>query len=261
MELIMKDLSVRSLKDYQRLNRVDYTFKSGQMTFCYGISGALFRDLLFNKKKPLNGYLVVSEVGKISDIAYLGNDVDKEFYKYTVKEELEYINLVYEINRDDVIEISNSLMKALGLNNIMAKEINSLSAIEKKKFRMVCSLLSNPKIIILDFFFNGFIYKERENILKILRKLKNNYNKNIIIFDDKNDNYLSYIDEYVIFDKGKIVYTGNKHYDDELYKYIDEPQIIRFTKMVQSCAKNGKEIENYIDVKELIKAIYRDIGY
>ena len=34
MEIIMKDLSVRSLKDYQKLNHVDYVFKDSAINFC-----------------------------------------------------------------------------------------------------------------------------------------------------------------------------------------------------------------------------------
>ena len=70
--------------------------------------------------------------------------------------------------------------------------------------------------------------------------------------------YLNIINNVIIFKDGKIVFTGdNKNlYDDTLYKYIDEPEIIKFIKNANS---KGHKLDNYVDIKELIKAIYRDV--
>ena len=103
MEIIMKNLSVRSLKDYQKLNHVDYVFKDSAITFCNGLSGALIKDLLFKKKNPLNGYLLVNECGHVSDIGYLGNEVLKEFE-----------DLKIPIGAGNVIFPSGNALKYLG---------------------------------------------------------------------------------------------------------------------------------------------------
>ena len=47
MELILKDLTVKSVKKDQIIKKTNYTFKDKNITFCFGISGKILRDLLF----------------------------------------------------------------------------------------------------------------------------------------------------------------------------------------------------------------------
>ena len=49
---------------------------------------------------------------------------------------------------------------------------------------------------------------------------------------------------------------GNDCYNEKLYRYMKMPKIIEFVKMAR---KNGHELLDYVDVKELIKEIYRDV--
>ena len=69
----------------------------------------------------------------------------------------------------------------------------------------------------------------------MLRKLKSNYNKNIIIVSDNISYFLDTLDEYIIFNNGKVVVTGDKK---DLY---------------------NEDLSNYLDINELIKGIYRSV--
>ena len=119
-------------------------------------------------------------------------------------------------------------------------------------------LFYNPKLYIFDYFEKGFNYKDIDYLKKVLRKLKGNYDKNIIIVSDDISYFLDTLDEYIIFHKGKVVVSGDKKdlYNEDLYKYIKCPKIISFIKMVKDKDIN---LSNYLDINELIKGIYRSV--
>ena len=114
----------------------------------------------------------------------------------------------------------------------------------------------NPKVIILDFFEKNLSNNIVEYIKKLVYKLNKMYDKNIIICSNNIDIYLNIIKDIVIFDKGNIVYQGNDLYNSKIYKYIDEPNIVSFIKYLD---RKGHKFDRYIDIKELLKAIYRDV--
>ena len=81
-----------------------------------------------------------------------------------------------------------------------------------------------------------------------------------------NDLHLSYgltfmfelVDKLYVINKGKLVLSGGKeiYYDNKLYKYVEMPKIIEFTKYAQ---ESGHSILEYTDIKELIKELYRNV--
>jgi energy-coupling factor transporter ATP-binding protein EcfA2 len=258
MEIILKDLKVKSVKSDKKINNVNYVFKDNSINFCYGLSGELIKDLLYGKKDIINGYIYVNEKGSFLDIGYIGN-FDKILKGKCFLDDLNYINDEYELKTKDIIKKGIDSLKLVGLEEVfLNKNYNEMSTGEYKLIEFSYILFINPKVIILDYFFKGLVYRDIENIKKILKKLKTKYKKNIIIINDKIDIFLDIVDNYVIFDKGKIATMGDKNdlYNDKIYKYIDCPKIINFVKLAR---ENNIALLDYIDIKELIKAIYRDV--
>ena len=66
------------------------------------------------------------------------------------------------------------------------------------------------------------------------------------------------VDNVYVIHKGEVKIRGDRQvfYDYNLYRYIDMPQIVSFTKYV---LESGYEINQYTDIKELIKELYRRI--
>ena len=55
----------------------------------------------------------------------------------------------------------------------------------------------------------------------------------------------------------KIIYVADDFYDDELYKYVNIPNIVDFIKFVNN---DNKRLDNNIEIYELIKDIYRSVS-
>ena len=114
----------------------------------------------------------------------------------------------------------------------------------------------NPEVLILNDFEKGLSFKERDYFKKLFIKLKTKFNKTIILLSRKLDFVMDLVDKVYVINKGKVVLEGNKDifYDDKLYKYVDMPKIVEFTKYVEL---QGYKINEYTDFKELIKELYR----
>ena len=234
MEIILKDIVCNSTKADKCLNKINYTFKENSINFCSGLSGRLLRDLLTLKKQRESGFIFVNPNGRLSDIGYVGNNPLKEFNCKTVSEQMAYFKENYHLKYENVTEKIKDALLMVGLNDsFLNRTISTLSTSELKKVSLACVLFYNPQ------------------------KIK--YGRNIIICSDNISNYLDVLDEYVIFNNGSLEVKGtNKDlYNNLIYKYIEEPHIIKFINLAKK--KKGINLDNYIDIKELIKAIYRDV--
>ena len=148
--------------------------------------------------------------------------------------------------------MSMELMKYIG----EATEYERKQEVEKKKVKLACLMSYNPEVLILNDFEKGLSFKERDYFKKLFIKLKTKFNKTIILLSRKLDFVMDLVDKVYVINKGKVVLEGNKDifYDDKLYKYVDMPKIVEFTKYVEL---QGYKINEYTDFKELIKELYR----
>ena len=256
MEIILDKLSYSSkIMDYN-LNNITYTF-SNSITFVSGLNANIIKKLLFQEEKANDGYICLSEKGYKYDVCLL---TDKyKFKKKNIYDELIYINKYYKFNYKNIEDkISNALKMADLDISYLYKDINTFSNVEYKLAVLSLTLFINPKVILLDNFEKNMSYDKINYLKKLLSKLNKMYNKNIIIFSNNIDIYLNIIKKVLIIDKGNIVFSGtNKDlYNDKIYKYIDMPDIIKCIKYLN---KKNHNFDEYIDIKELLKAIYRDV--
>jgi energy-coupling factor transporter ATP-binding protein EcfA2 len=253
MEIILNNVYYESKVREENINNITYTFKNS-ITFVNGISLKLIKELLFLEKEYLGNVYLSSRANK-KDVAYLNNS--PVFKKDNLYEELEYLDRIYKLNYSNLNKkISDSIRMANIDMSYMYKEFDDMTANELKLCSLVRALFLNPKVIILDFFEKNLSDNIVEYIKKLVYKLNKMYDKNIIICSNNIDIYLNIIKDIVIFDKGNIVYQGNDLYNSKIYKYIDEPNIVSFIKYLD---RKGHKFDRYIDIKELLKAIYRDV--
>ena len=258
MELILKDVYLKTDKVNKNLINVNYSFKEG-ITFCNGLSGKVLKELLFQERKIDNGIVMVSEMATKKDVGVVGWNTANDFNKSNLADEVIYLINEYNLNYNDIARRIKDALIMAGLNiNYMNVYFSDLSSSELKKISLALLLFVNPKIMIMDYYDKNLCDSDINYFKKLIHKLSTMYHKNIIICSDNINPYLGIIDNIVIFKNGIIKFIGNKNdlYSDELYKYIDEPDIISFIKFANN---KGHKLEHYVDIKELIKAIYRDV--
>lgn len=266
--------NVRTPLEKTYLKNFSYTFTSGKVYSIIGDSdsGKEKIGLLINAvNKPLIGTIKIGKYlndgkyikninGLRMNVGYLKENPNEFLFNKTVKSELEFglKYFKYKLNKKN-IRISEAL-KLVGLNEeYLKRRIDSLNISEKKKVSLASILIFNPGVIILEepsIFLN---YRDNEKLIKLIKLLKDKYNKTIILISK--DTNLSYkvSDEIILLNKGSMVYAGNKSIleDEKVLNNIniDVPEIVKFINISNKFDANLTYTSNILD---LIKEVYRN---
>jgi energy-coupling factor transport system ATP-binding protein len=132
---------------------------------------------------------------------------DNTFICETVFDEIALI--LKNLNYSD-IEIETKVYevsKLFKLDDILGLNAHNLSGGEKQRVAIACSLVHNPKILILDVALCMIDSKSRNEILDILRNIKEKKNITIINITHNLDESF-YSDRLVVVNKGEIILNG-----------------------------------------------------
>ena len=175
--------------------------------------------------------------------------------------------MYYEIRRKRLIiknpkkKIDDSL-RIVGLDNTyLNRNINSLSSSEKILVILAISLLSNPDVIILDSLFKYFDKTKEKRLMILLEKIRDEYNKTIILVNDDTEILYKYT-KYLIIKKNNLFIEDET---DKLFKRVDflhknnikVPEIIELTHLIKK--KKKIKLEYHKDVRDILKDIYKHI--
>ena len=175
--------------------------------------------------------------------------------------------MYYEIRRKRLIlknpkkKIDDSL-RIVGLDNTyLNRNINSLSSSEKILVILAISLLSNPDIIILDDLFKYLDKVKEKSLIMLLEKIRDNYNKTIILINDDSEILYKYTKRLIIKKNNLFIEDDtNKLFQrvDFLHKNnIKVPEIIELTHLIKK--KKKVKLEYHKDVRDILKDIYKHV--
>ena len=177
MEVVVNDYKIGnekiSFKIYHNKINGIYTEKKEDIIDIFKLNNNVYIDntLVNNKnnKKYKNRIRIVEEIEKPS------------FYENIYKE------MIYEI-KDNNLKIKDvekkiiDSLRIVGLKpSLLTHNRNTLSTSEKKKYFLAKALLSNPELIVIKEAFKGFELKTEKKYYMLLQKIKEQYNKTIII--------------------------------------------------------------------------------
>lgn len=186
---------------------------------------------------------------------------EEQFFCNTVEKEIEF-GLNY-LNKDisQIKKRVNDALKMVGLNeDYLKRSLFNLSGGEKRKVAIASILAFNPEVIILDEPTIGLDATSKKSLIKILKMLKNRYNKTIIIVSKDSDLVHSICDSVVIIDNGKIVLSGSKYevFTQNIEEFgLKKPKIIEFEQL----ALKNKNVRLLYrdDINDLMKDVYRNV--
>lgn len=258
------------------LNDLNFTLESNKITSIIGPNGSgktTILRLIESIVKPNSGIIKVGRyiVGKDSEVDSLADykirigmvfqNSDEQFMESTVKDELELGLKFYNYRLKEINKRVTEALQMVGLDEeYLNKNLFELSKQEKKLISIASVLIFNPKVILLDEPTNGLDEQSKNKILKILKMLKNKYNRTIVISSHDTDFILKVTDNILVINNGEIILSGEKY---DVFKQCDilkkcgikVPKIIEFSDRVYSL-KNIKM--GYRDeVNDLLKDIYR----
>ncbi len=130
------------------------------------------------------------------------------FRKMTVKENILAILQFMKLDKDEMEEKCEKLLKDFSLKKIEDSKGFMLSGGERRRTEIARALASDPKFILLDEPFAGIDPIASEDIMKIVAKLKDR-GIGILITDHNVHETLSIVDRAYILIEGKIFRSGS----------------------------------------------------
>ena len=257
---------------------VSTTIKEGKINALVGPSGSgksTMIELINGLKLPTKGIVYVGKhklrnnirivnANKLRfDIGVVFQNPEDQFFQKTVKKEIEFGMKYFGYKIDKINERISSSLKMVGLDDsYLNRNPFELSGGEKRKIAIASVLAFNPSVVIFDEPTNGLDSTSKESLIKLIKLLKNKYNKTIIVVSHDVDTLYKFIDNVIILSNGRILLEGNKY---EVFKNVDflnnngvkVPRIVEFIHKVE--LKTGKYLGNIDDVNDLIKEIYQNV--
>jgi len=189
-KLIEIEKAVPRLSEIAFKQPVNWSIKKGEHWAIIGPNGAgktVLADLLTGKYALKTGSVIcrdeegteINVASVIKSVAfrdiYSLSDIQNSYYQQRWNagdvHDVPLVMDLFKIKENDDREWLNFLIKSFAIQDLINKKINLLSSGELRKFLIVRSLLSKPRILILDNPFIGLDSKSREVLNDVLTKL------------------------------------------------------------------------------------------
>lgn len=215
-----KNVSFYYSKNNYVINNLNLYVKKGNIHGIIGHNGAgkttLFR-LTLGLLKPQKGKIML----KTNDISYMPPD-NGLYQKLTAFQNIEFRARIFKISPKIFKPEANSLLKQLHILKRSNELVLKWSTGMKKRLALACTLIANPKILVLDEPTNGI---DPESLNIVVNMLKRINEKGVTILLSSQDlNFISKVCNYIsIIQNGNLVYENsidtNKNIEDTYLKY------------------------------------------
>lgn len=177
---IVLDNVTKKYKDKMAIQQINVELSDGQLIGLIGKNGAgktTLLKMLATIIKPTSGHIFLDEKDIVkkpnlirSMIGYLPQNVSI-YPNLTAFEYLNYIAAIKGIKKQDARKQIEELLLQFHLSEVKNQKLGSYSGGMKQRIGMICALLGNPKIIIIDEPTIGLDPEERVTVRNILSNL------------------------------------------------------------------------------------------
>lgn len=148
----------------------------------------------------------------------------------------------------------NALKLVMLDSSILTKKGIELSNAEIKAITLAKALIDNKEIIVLEYFEKEQNAKEKDYYKRFFKKLVNDTDKTILIYTNDLTFLWDIADRIFYVDNDQVINTYEKKDYFKLGEIVNTPIISSFITKIRN---KGIKIEDYKDIKDLLKAIYR----
>ena len=198
------------------------------------------------------------------DVAVLFQFSEQQLFETSVLKDIIFAPLNYGISAERAISKAKELIKLVGLDeSYLDKSPFELSGGEMRKVALCGVLALEPKVLILDEPTVALDYKSREEIMTMVKKLKDELNMTIVLISHNMNYVLEYADKVFVLKNGKINFEGTVEElfaDEKLLKEnsLEQPELLKFyNKLQENNIKLNVFPRKYED---LIDALKNKIG-
>ena len=143
------------------------------------------------------------------DVAVLFQFSEQQLFETSVLKDIIFAPLNYGVAEEKAILKAKELIKLVGLDeSYLDKSPFELSGGEMRKVALCGVLALEPKVLILDEPTVALDYQSREEIMAMVKRLKEEFNMTIVLVTHNMDYVLEYADKVFVLKNGEISFEG-----------------------------------------------------
>ena len=261
-------LSIDNINYKNMLNDISYRFNRARITGIYGNNANLILDIINGDNDDYDGEIIFEKV-PVNKGFYMHNPTSIAlietypfFYSTKVEDEFKFNLTFRKCDVEDIENKEKKVLKLVGLEeDIIKRDINTLSTSDKYLLSIAINLIYEPEIILFKDIFSGLDHVSKKRITTLINNLKED--KKIIIVTSRDTNILYELTDEVILLNGSKIYkdgTTDKLFTSvELMKdgVIPMPNITKVTYLAKTNKK--AKLSYHKDVRDIIKDIYKHV--
>ncbi len=120
-----------------------------------------------------------------------------------------YLDLGHHFTKEDELAVERGI-QAMGIQNLRGCYVDNLSGGERQKVYLAMILAQDADVIIMDEPTTFMDLEYQAEFLKILKKLKEEYGKTVVVVLHDINAAMEIADDILILKEGKIVFQGSK---------------------------------------------------
>lgn len=254
--------------DNLAVDNLSFEVNDGEIFGLLGVNGAgkttTFRMILglIDKNEGniiLDGkkidYSVTDKIGFLTEERSL-------MLKLTVKEQAIYYGTLKGMKEKDILKKLDYYLEKFKISEYKNRKIKELSKGNQQKIQFICTIINDPKLLILDEPFSGLDPLNVEDFMKVIREFRDK-GTSIIFSSHRMEHVELFCEKLVILVKGKSVLSGSlkdikKNYQKKniiIDASVDE-NVLRSLKGVEEVNKVSNEFIVKIKSDKYIKNVF-----
>ena len=198
------------------------------------------------------------------DVAVLFQFSEQQLFETSVLKDIIFAPLNYGVEEEKAISKAKELIKLVGLDECyLDKSPFELSGGEMRKVALCGVLALEPKVLILDEPTVALDYQSREEIMAMVKRLKEDFDMTIVLVTHNMDYVLEYADKVFVLKNGEVSFEGGVEdlfLNEQVLKdnSLELPEVLKFYKKLEA----NNIVLNVFPRKydELINALKNKIG-
>ena len=198
------------------------------------------------------------------DVAVLFQFSEQQLFETSVLKDIIFAPLNYGVAEEKAILKAKELIKLVGLDeSYLDKSPFELSGGEMRKVALCGVLALEPKVLILDEPTVALDYQSREEIMAMVKRLKEEFDMTIVLVTHNMDYVLEYADKVFVLKNGEISFKGKVEdlfLNEQVLKEnsLELPEVLKFYKKLEA---NNIVLDVFPrKYEELINALKNKIG-
>lgn len=244
------------------LKNVSLEVKQGEYFVILGPTGAgktLLLELIVGIYIPNEGKILIDgkdityEVPEKRNLGFLYQDYSL-FPHFSAKKNIEYGMKLRNISKNEIDEKIKELSKMFKIQNLMHRDVTTLSGGEQQKVAIARALAINPKVLLLDEPFSALDENTKTKLISDMKELHRKEGITFIHVTHSQEEAILLADRIGIMMYGKIVQVGTP--DEIFYKPVTKEiaQFVKIENIWEGKITNKKEEEIVVEVngKEIV---------